>query len=135
MPAAAIPDGKREHASEFFNDLWPVFLIKMDDGFCIRIGVERMPLLLEFTAQFFVVVDLAVENDLNRAVLVVDWLMARIEVDDTQPPHSEPNAGFKIESFIVGTAVCDCIAHFLQFARIHRSFIQTDNSRYAAHDI
>ena len=50
---------------------------------------KRCPLRFQLAPQLPVVVDLAVEDDANGAVLVVDRLMTACEVDDREPPHAE----------------------------------------------
>ena len=50
---------------------------------------------LELAAQLGVVVDLAVLDDGARPVLVRDRLVARLEVDDREPPRREPDAALR----------------------------------------
>jgi hypothetical protein len=47
------------------------------------------PACLELAPQVAVVVDLAVEDDPDGAILVADRLLAVVEIDDAQPPHAE----------------------------------------------
>ena len=54
--------------------------------------VERVPAGVELRAQLAIVVDLAVEDHPDRAVLVADRLMAAGEIDDAQPAHAERRA-------------------------------------------
>ena len=57
---------------------------------CVREAVARA---CQVRAQLAEVVDLAVEHDHDRAVLVVDRLVAGVEVDDPQPLDPEADAG------------------------------------------
>ena len=56
-------------------------------------------------AERLVVVDLAVEDDLDRAVLVADRLVAAGQVDDRQPAVDQADARLLPEAFGVGAAV------------------------------
>ena len=52
---------------------------------------KRWPRCLELGAQLDVVEDLAVEDDPDRAVFVVDRLLAAREVDDAQARVRQPD--------------------------------------------
>ena len=65
----------------------------------------------EIAAQLGEVVDLAVEDDPDRAVLVVNRLMAGRQIDDAQPPHPERHAFFHPHALVVGAAMADDVAH------------------------
>ena len=67
-------------------------LVGVDDDFGVGRRVEAVAGGLELAAQLAEVVDLAVEDDPDRAVLVVDRLVAGREVDDAQPAHAERHA-------------------------------------------
>ena len=70
-----------------------------------------MPTGLKVPANPRKIVELAVNNDMNRTILVADWLRAVIQTDNAQPPmpqcHSlvvgPPNAG------IVWAAVSEAV--------------------------
>src|SRR4029077_4454507 len=65
------------------------------------------------------VVDLAVEDDPDRLVLVAHGLVARRRaVDDAEPPVGKPDARRRPESAIVGTACQHDVAHPFQHGRI-----------------
>ena len=58
-----------------------------------------------------VVVDLAVEDDPDRSVLVRHRLLAVLEIDDAQPPHAEADALAEIDALVVGPAMHHRAAH------------------------
>src|SRR5919198_796167 len=72
----------------------------------------------ELWSQLAKVVDLAVENDPDGAVLIVNRLMARREVDDAEAPHSEGdlfvNAALHQQPVVVRSAMTDDLTHALQ---------------------
>src|SRR5262249_8211455 len=57
------------------------------------------------------VVDLAVEHDPDGAIFVVDRLMARREVDDAQPAHTQGDWAIDQESVVIRAAMTDGVAH------------------------
>ena len=64
-------------------------LVEVNDHLGVGLRREPMTLPLELDAQLAVVVDLAVEHEPNRAVLVRDRLVSRLEIDDREPPETE----------------------------------------------
>ena len=65
----------------------------MHDYFGIAASAERVPERRELGYQFPVVVDLAVVDHHDRAVVVEQRLLSRREIDDRQPPMTEADAG------------------------------------------
>jgi hypothetical protein len=57
------------------------------------------------------VVDLAVEDDVARAVLVGHRLLAARAIDDRQPPVAERDVNRVVEAVAIGAAVRDCRVH------------------------
>ena len=76
-----------------------------------------MATLLQLPLQFAVIVDLAVEDDLNRIVLVADRLVATGKIDDRQPPMGEANARTGPNPFGVRTASARSRLPFCAVAR------------------
>ena len=68
----------------------------------------------ELRRELPIVVDLAVVDDGDRAVLVVDRLLAAGDVDDGEPPHREADAGLEVKAVAIGPAMGDCVVHPLQ---------------------
>jgi hypothetical protein len=64
-------------------------LVQMNDGLGIALGGEPMPSALEICAQLLVVVDLPVEDDDDRAILVEDRLIAGVEIDHAKSLNPE----------------------------------------------
>src|SRR5690349_12937734 len=78
-----------------------------------------MPASLELPAEALVVIDLPVENDLDRAVLVADRLIAAGEVDDGQAAMRQADPRFNPITLGVGASMGDRVPHRLQEARIN----------------
>ena len=73
-----------------------------------------MAVRLQLAAEVRIVVDLAVEDDLDRTVLVPDRLIARLQVDDAQAPHRQANGTVGEEALAIGAAVGERVAHGLE---------------------
>src|SRR6266542_661379 len=92
----------------------------MDDRLSIRVGVERVPERDQLSAQCRRVVDLAVEHDPDRAVLVVNWLLAGLNIDDCQARGAEGYVRIVIRSRSVWTAMAHDTTHRLDRAHERR---------------
>jgi hypothetical protein len=75
--------------------------IQVGDALSIRISGKGMPALQQFVAEFPVIVDLAIEDDGNRTVLVVDRLPPAVDVNDRQTSHAKPDLVVKEKPVIV----------------------------------
>src|SRR5262249_38046751 len=84
-----VPDRQTEHAAEPRDGIRSPLLIGVDDRFRVGGRVEAMSGRLELAPQLAEVVDLAVEDDPDRPILVVNRLMPGRQVDDAQTPHAE----------------------------------------------
>ena len=105
MPLARIPKRKSKHAAQILQHLDAVFFVEMDERFHIAVGREAMPALFEIGAQFDVVIDLAVADDVNRSVFVRDRLLAAREIDNAEPPHRQTDSRRDKKSFIIRPAM------------------------------
>ncbi len=97
---------------------------------------RRCPLAISCWRRFAVVVDLAVEDDPHRAVLVGDGLVPAVQVDDRQPAVAQDRLAAGVQPLIVRTAMADRIGHLLDQARLDRtSRIEGDDAADAAHGL
>jgi hypothetical protein len=106
-----VPDGEREHAAEPVDHLLPVVLVQVDEGFGVAARAKPVAPALQLRAERVVVVDLAVEDDHDRAVLVGDRLVPAGHVDDAEPAHADRDARADVAPFVVGPAMKDGAAH------------------------
>src|SRR6478752_6635285 len=79
----------------------------MEHHFGVTVCPEVMPGALQLVAQLAVVVDLAVLDDVERAILVGDRLVARLEVDDRETPRGEGDVAVAELSEAVRDAIRD----------------------------
>ena len=95
---------------------------------------KRWPCATSSCADLGEVVDLAVEDDPDRAVLVAERLIAGREVDDAQPAVAEADAAVEIVAAGVGTAVRDGVGHRHQPRAIDRVCrVEVESSCNPAH--
>ena len=113
-PAAAVPEREGEHAVQVLHAVDPVLLVEVHDHLRVALGREAVAGPLEPVAQLAVVVDLAVEDDHDRAVLVGDRLVAGREVDHAQALDAEPGAVGREDAPLVGAAMLEARAHLLE---------------------
>ena len=69
----------------------------------------------ELALDLLEVVDLAVGDDLDRAVLVGERLLAAGEVDDREPAHGQADARQQNAAFFVGSPMVQRPDHALHF--------------------
>ena len=95
----------------------PRLLVEVDDHLGVALGGEAMAAAQQVAPQLAEVVDLAVEDDDDRAVLVVDRLVAGLEVDDAQPLDAEPHLALHVQAARIRPAVLEGRAHASAWSR------------------
>ena len=88
-----------------------MLLVEVDEHLGVAARREAVPGALELVPQLAVVVELAVLDDGDPAVLVRDRLVAGREVDDREPPGGEAHRAFDEGPIGVGPAVDERRAH------------------------
>src|SRR5947207_7736063 len=89
----AIPQREREHAAKPLDTGLAPCLPCMDDDFGVALRAKSMAELDEIGDQRSIIVDLAVVNNDDGAVLVPQRLLSRLQIDDRQPPVAESKPG------------------------------------------
>ena len=87
----------------------------------------------ELLRQAAVVVDLAVEDGMNRARLVGNRLMPGGEIDDLQAPVAERHLTVDVISFVVGAAMTQRRRHPPDDGRIGPPMVGRDEAAKPAH--
>src|SRR5207237_215636 len=102
----AVPEGERPHDVEALDAAGTPLAVGGEDVLGVGRAAEAMALRRELAAQLSVVVDLAVVDELERAVLARERLQARVgEVDDREPAEPERHAFRLVGAAAVGAAV------------------------------
>lgn len=111
--SALVPDGEREHATQFFDAAFAEVFIEVDDDFGVGAGFERMAALEEVFAKVPEVVDFAVEDNPDGAVLVGKRLVTAFEVDDREAAKAKADVRGDVEAGVIGAAMGNGIGHGL----------------------
>ena len=109
--ARRVPDRDREHPAQPLGEAGAVLLVEVDEHLGVGVRAEGVAGALELVAQLGVVVDLAVLDDDDAAVLVRDRLVAAGEVDDREAPRAERDLAVDVLAAAVGAAVDELGAH------------------------
>jgi hypothetical protein len=95
---------------------------------------ELVAFLLEIPPDLWVVVNLSVKNDPDRAVLVRNRLMAREEIDHLEPSHAQSDITLDEETFVIGSAMNQSPTHPLDVVyRCGAISVVIDNAGDATH--
>ena len=107
-----VPDGEGEHPAQALGKLFAPLLVTVDQDLGVAVALEDVALGDELALEIEEVVDLAVEDDPDRSVLVGHRLRAgRREIDDRQAPVAEAERAFQVDAAAVGTAMRDHLGH------------------------
>ena len=109
-----VPQRKGEHASKALDAVDAPRLPRVDDDFRVTAGAKHMPERLQLGHQLPVVVNLAVEDDDHRSVLVEKRLLATGDVDDRQPAVAQTQSRLDMQAALVRTAVQLRVIHALE---------------------
>ena len=80
--APRVPGREGEHAAKAGDEGLAFLFVTVDEHLGVRLRGKAVPPAFQPGAKFAVVVDFAVEDDLNRAVLAAHWLGAAGQVND-----------------------------------------------------
>ena len=138
LAGPAVPQRDREHAAEAVEAVDAPLLVRVDDHLGVGVvGAEAMAAEpLELRPQLGVVVDLAVEDELDRPVLVRHRLVGAVrEVDDREPARAEADApvGGDPGARAVGAAMGERVAHPRDVRLLDVETAPGEGSRYPAH--
>ena len=108
---ARVPQREGEHAVELRDGSIALLLVEVQDHLAVALALEAVA-ALEAAPQLAEVVDLAVEDEPQRAVLVRHRLARGVgEVDDREPPMAEPDRAFEVNALAVRPAVRERPGH------------------------
>src|SRR5438105_15885709 len=102
--AFLVVQSKSKHSAQFLHTSRTQLLIQMNYDFGIRVGIEAMPFELQILPELGEVIDLAVENNPDSLVFVVDRLMSACQINDAQAPHPQSKTSLRMNSFVVRAA-------------------------------
>ena len=114
-PPARIPQREGEHPAQVLDERRPALLVEMHEHLDVGAGAEAVATALEPPPQRAVVVELAVGDHVDRAVLVRDRLPAADRVDEREPADREAGVRVEVVAGAVGPAVRERRAHHGEF--------------------
>src|SRR6266542_4594825 len=116
-PAAPVPDGEGEHPTQMIDARLAERLVGAKQHLAVAACPEAVAPALQERSQLAEVVDLPVEDEPDRLVLVRHRLAAADRVDDRQAGHPEPETGLDVEALSIGAAVLEQRQHGRQRLR------------------
>ena len=114
---APVPEGKAELAAQALREAWPLLLVEVRDDLGVAAGAEAVPACGQLGSQGLVVVELAVLDRPDEAVLACDRLVAAGHIDDREPAHPEGDPGRLVGAAVVGAAVLERVGHPVEHPR------------------
>ena len=102
------------------------FLVPVHEHLGVATRAERVAGALELVHELAVVVDLAVLDDDDRAVLVRDRLVAAGQVDDREPARGDADALVRVHALRVGAAMDERLRHRTQPVDVERRLRRRD---------
>ena len=120
LAPGGVPDGEGEHAPERIQAADPAFLVEVEDHLRVGVGAEPVAPSHEVGPEVLEIVDLPVEDDPDRAVLVRHRLVAGgAEIDDAETPVREAHRPLAVDPGIVWAAMGLDRIHALQDLALH----------------
>ena len=110
-----------------------VFLEGAENNLRIRLGTKAMPLSFQAGTQITVVVNLAIENNDQTCVLVVDGLVAGSDVDNGQTASAEKSVRILVVPGMVGATVPQAHSHGLRKVRGKWASVRSYETENSAH--
>src|SRR6266404_121749 len=84
---ARVPQCESKHAAQKFEQVRAVLFVKMNERLGVALRSQLVAALFQIGAQFYVIVNLTVEDDVNGSVFVGNRLMTAGHIDDAQSPR------------------------------------------------
>ena len=112
-PALGVPQGEGEHPLERRDERVAELLVQVRDNLGVGRRAELVAAPAQPRAQPAVVVDLAVERDPDRPVLVAERLVSALDVHHGEPSSADREARHRVrvDAFVVGPPVTQQGAH------------------------
>ena len=83
----------------------------MHDGFGILVRGEHVAPRLKIRSMVGVVIDFAVEDNLECPILIGHRLVSRRQIDDAQAAMGETNGALDEQACVIGSAMLQDVAH------------------------
>src|SRR5690606_28499255 len=110
-PLAMVPKCEGEHPMQLPYAVCAQLFVEVDYHLGVALGGEGVPISLQAALQVPIVVDLAVEDNAYRSVLVMDRLISGLQVDDPEPLDRDSGTLGRENPARIGAAMVDRLAH------------------------
>ena len=129
-----IPESECEHAAKSIDACLAPRLPRVDDDLGVALGAEHVPEGQQLGYELLIVVNLAVEDDNDAAVFVVERLLSGRHVDDRQPAMAQTDARLDVIATLVRAAMMLRFVHSREgFARDYPALAGIEDACYSAH--
>jgi hypothetical protein len=129
-----VPKGNGELSVEVVDEILSVLLIEMNDNLGVGMGIEAVSLPLQFGAQFQIVENFTIEDDLDAFVFVVYRLIASCQIDNAESGMGQAYRTLAIVSVAVRATVMNRMYHALEFSSGGgNAATEIDDACYATH--
>jgi hypothetical protein len=130
---ARIPQREGEHAAQVFEQRVAVAFVEADDHLAVAVRDEAVPVGLEPRPQLHIVVDLAVADEPDRLLDVVQRLAAARQIDDRETPVTQRRLAVAEHTLAVRATVDQGAEHGADV--LARRIKRPDNAGDAAHHL
>ena len=107
-----------------------MFLEQVKNGFSIAIRAKTMTLPFKFVTKRAIVINLAIENDPERLILVGNWLSPPAYINDGKAAMAQARVLAKVEALVVRSAADERTRHGTQVHFIN-GFASNDSANSA----
>ena len=133
---ATVPKRDREHAPQLGEAGLAELFIQVDDSLRVRPCPERVAAREVPAVQLFEVVNLSVEHDPDRLVLIRERLAAAFDVDDGESSVRQAQRAATVETLVIGPTMADGIGHGFQRGALNDHFTAwLEDSANPAHKV
>src|SRR6266540_4218574 len=132
-PARPVPNGEGEHAVEPLNQIVTPLLVGVSKDLGVGAAFEAVAVANQLLAKLRKVVQFAVQDDLDRPILVAKRLVPASDVDDAQTTRAESDVRRGEQPIVVRASMDHSGAHGQNGRAIARPAVTADNARDATH--
>jgi hypothetical protein len=85
----------------------------VNNHLCITVRRKNMTTTTQLLSQLHVVVNLTIQNNHNRIILIEDRLITRLQIDDSQPLHTKTDTLIQKDATRIRTTMPHHVTHRL----------------------
>ncbi len=129
-----VPNGEGKHPAELLDALGTLVLVQMNNDFRVGLRAKYVAPLDQPLPKLVEVVNLAIEHNPDRIVLIREGLASRAQVNDGEPTMSQTDVSLDVMPVPVRTPVGQKASHPLHQPGVNAGALAIDKfPRNAAH--